>query len=400
LEVLVRRLLSSFFLLALLLPAAACGEDSSGGSGSDAPVKLGLILSLTGNYSSLGTENKKSIELAVEQVNSAGGVLGRSIELTVKDDKSLPDQSVLAFNEIKDDVDAVIGSPFSNSALATIPLVDREQIPYLSLTPADEQVNPVHPYVFVIPATSGTYAERTLQYFQGTGLTKVAVAYDTKSSYAVAGFKGMQAKAVQYGVALVATEEFQTSATEFGAVFSRVKSSGAQALMVWATGPPGVAITKQYATVGAGIPLVLTGAQASKLFLDPAGAAAEGVTVASSIGVVGSSLPDGPIKESITKLGTAFQSKHGYAPPQFAQDGYSAVQVLVAAINKAKSSEPAKVQAALEELTLATPNGTYRFSKTDHSGLKPDFIAINKVSGGTFVPTDWAKSQFAGIGDK
>jgi branched-chain amino acid transport system substrate-binding protein len=397
----VRRLVSSLSALVLLLAVTACGGESGGGSDSDdGPIRVGMILSLTGNYTPLGTENKKSIELAVEQLNAAGGVLGRKIELTLKDDKSAPDQAVLAFNELKGDVDAVIGSPFSNSALAVLSLVDREKIPYLSLTPADEQVNPVHPYVFVVPATSATYAERMLQYFKGVGQTKVAVAYDTKSSYAVAGFKGMQAKAADHGVTLVATEEFQTTATEFSAVFNKVKASGAQAFTVWATGPPAVALTKQYATAGAGIPLVLTGAQASKLFLEPAGPAAEGVTVSSAIGVAGPALPDGPLKAAITKFSSAFTDKYGYPPPQFALDGYSAVQLLTAALEKAKSSDKAKVQAALEGLTLVTANGNYRYSKTDHSGLKPDFISINKVTGGAFVPTDWAKSQFAGIDGK
>jgi branched-chain amino acid transport system substrate-binding protein len=399
----VRRLLPLTLSLALALaPAlAACGGSDSGSpGGDDGPIKVGLILSLTGNYSSLGTEDKKAVDLAVEEVNAAGGISGRKIETVLKDDKSQPDQSVLAFNEIKGDVDAVIGSPFSNSALATIPLVDREEIPYLSLTPADEQVNPAHPYVFVVPATSATYAERMLQYFKGTNVSKVAIAYDTKSSYAVAGFKGMQAKAGEYGVTLVATEEFQTTTTEFSAVFAKVRSSGAQALTVWATGPPAVAFTKQYATAGAGVPLVLTGAQASKLFLDPAGPAAEGVTVSSSIGVIGPHLPDGPQKEAVTALQSAFQAKYGYPPPQFAQDGYSSVKLLAAAIDKAKGSDRKKVRDALESLDLITPNGRYVYSKTDHSGLKPDFISVNTVSGGRFVPTDWAKSQLASIAGK
>jgi branched-chain amino acid transport system substrate-binding protein len=398
----VRRLLLPFaFTLALAVATAACGSDSSDSSGGDAgPIKVGLIVSLTGNYSSLGTEDKKAVDLAVEEINAAGGVAGSKIELTVKDDKSAPDQSVLAFNEIKGDVDAVIGSPFSNSALATIPLVDREEIPYISLTPADEQVNPVHPYVFVVPATSATYAERMLQYFQGTNVSKLAIAYDTKSSYAVAGFRGMQAKAGQYGVTLVATEEFQTTTTEFSAVFAKVRSSGAQALTVWATGPPAVAFTKQYATAGAGVPLMLTGAQASKLFLDPAGPAAEGVTLSSSIGVIGPSLPDGPQKDSVTKLHSAFQAKYGYPPPQFAQDGYSGVKLLAAAIEKAKGADKKKVRDALETLDLVTPNGRYVYSKTDHSGLKPDYIAVNTVKGGQFVPTEWTKSQLSKISGK
>lgn len=398
----MRRLLLPFaFTLTLAVATAACGSDSSDNSGGDAgPIKVGLIVSLTGNYSSLGTEDKKAVDLAVEEINAAGGIAGSKIELTVKDDKSAPDQSVLAFNEIKGDVDAVIGSPFSNSALATIPLVDREEIPYISLTPADEQVNPVHPYVFVVPATSATYAERMLQYFQGTNVSKLAIAYDTKSSYAVAGFRGMQAKAGQYGVTLVATEEFQTTTTEFSAVFAKVRSSGAQALTVWATGPPAVAFTKQYATAGAGVPLMLTGAQASKLFLDPAGPAAEGVTLSSSIGVIGPSLPDGPQKDAVTKLHSAFQAKYGYPPPQFAQDGYSGVKLLAAAIEKAKGADKKKVRDALETLDLVTPNGRYVYSKTDHSGLKPDFIAVNTVKGGQFVPTEWTKSQLSKISGK
>jgi branched-chain amino acid transport system substrate-binding protein len=387
------------FLTALLLVAtvAGCGGDESG---SDDPIRIGQIVSLTGNYSPLGSENQKSVALAIEQLNGAGGIGGRRVELTVRDDKSQPDQAVLAFNDLKGDADAIIGSPFSNSALATVPLVDREEIPYLSLTPADEQVRPIHPYVFVVPATSATYAEATLQYLQATEVTRLAVAYDTRSSYAVAGFKGLQARSAQYGVTLDPVEQFQTTATEFGAVLTHVRSSSAQALMVWATGAPAVALTKQYAAAGLKIPLVLTGAQASKLFLDPAGRAAEGATVASSIGVVGDALPAGPQKTAIEELSTAFRSKYGYPPPQFAQDGYSAVKLLAAAVDKAGGTDRAKVRDALEGLTLTTPNGTYRYSATDHSGLTADYVSVNTVRSGAFVPTDYAKAKLATVGGR
>ncbi|MCO8269137.1 ABC transporter substrate-binding protein [Actinoplanes sp. TRM 88003] len=381
----------------LVLVTAGCASDSSGGSSADV-IKVGQIVSLTGNYSPLGTENQKSVALAVDQINTAGGLGGRKIELSVRDDKSLPDQAVLAFNELKDDSDAVIGSPFSNSALATIPLVDREEIPYLSLTPADEQVTPIHPYVFVVPALAGTYAEAALQYFQDQKLARVAVAYDTKSSYASAGFKGLQAKASQYGVTLNPVEPFQTTATEFSAVFTHVRASDAQALMVWGTGAPAVALTKQYAASGLKIPLVLTGSQASKLFLDPAGPAAEGVTIASSIGVVGHALPAGPQKTAIEELSKAFEAKHGYPPPQFAQDGYSGVKLLAAAIEKAGGADRKKVRDALEGLTLTTPNGTYKYTADNHSGLTTDFIAITSVRGGQFEPTDYSKAELATVG--
>jgi branched-chain amino acid transport system substrate-binding protein len=396
----VQRLPSSLAAFVLVLAVAACGSKSKAGDTptDTSPINLGLIVSLTGNYAPLGSEDKKAVELAVEQINSKGGLLGRKINLTTKDDKSQPDQSVLSFNELKSaGVAAVIGSPFSNSALATIPLVDRNKIPYVSLTPADEQVNPVHPYVFVVPATSGTYAERILQYYKAQGYTKVAVAHDTQSSYANAGFNGMRTKAAEFGITLVASEEFQTSTTEFSAVLNHVKSSGAQALAVWATGAPAVAFAKQYATAGVGLPLMFTGAQASTLWLKPAGPAAEGVFVASSVAVVGDALPDGALKQAITEMATPFASKHGYPPPQFAGDGYTGMKLLAAAIVKAGGTDAEKIRTALEGLTLTTPNGTYHYSATDHAGLASQYIAIAVVKGGAFQATDWTKTGFATI---
>jgi len=392
----VRRFSSVVAVVAVVL-AAGCGAKSTGGSDTG-PIKIGMIASLTGSYAPLGSEDKKAVELAVQQINDKGGLLGRQLALTVLDDKSQPEQSVLDFNQLRGDgVVGVLGSPFSNSALATIPQVDRNKLPYVSLTPADEQVNPIHPYVFVVPATSAAYADRILQYYQAQKYTKVAIAYDTKSSYAKAGFAGTQAKAAQYGITLVATEEFQTTTTEFSAVLNHVKSSGAQALVVWATGPPSVGFAKQYATAGLGIPLMFTGAQASTLWLKPTGGAAEGIFVASSLAVVGAALPEGAQKRAISALTEPFTAKYGYPPPQFAGDGYSGMQLLAAGIKNAGSTDPAKIQQALAGLTLLTPNGTYRYSATDHSGLSPKYISVNVVKGGAFQPTDWAGTQLAEV---
>lgn len=387
----MRRLMPISVLLAVVFVSVGCGDDQAG---DGKPYRIGMIAPLSGNYEPLGRDHRKAVELAVEELNSKGGVLGHRVELVVEDDRSQTDQSMLSFNELKGGVDVVIGSAFSNSALATIPLAEDARMPYLSLAPADEQVKPIRPYTFVVPATSSQYADRLLQYFQATNIAKVAVAYDRSSSYATAGMAGMREKAGYYGISIVAAEEFQTGIADFQPVFNKIKPSGAQALTLWATGPPAVTATKQYATAKVGIPLVLTGAQASRLFLDPAGAAAEGVTIASSIGVVGSYLPDGEQKEVIGALSRSFRALYKYAPPQFAQDGYSAVQLIAAAARKAKSIDRNKLRDALETVQLVTPNGAYAYSKSDHNGLTTDFISVNKVDGGAMIPTDWAKSQF------
>jgi branched-chain amino acid transport system substrate-binding protein len=139
----------------------------------------------------------------------------------------------------------------------------------------------------------------------------------------------------------------------------------------------------------------MTPAQASKLWIDPVGAAAEGVTVLSSIGVVGEYLPDGPQKQVIQQMSAPFQQKHGYPPPQFAQDGYSACLLLFEAVRKAGSTDRSRIQQTLENLSLLTPNGTYHYTPSDHSGLTRDYVSVNVVREGKFVPTDWAKGKLA-----
>ncbi|MBE1591605.1 ABC transporter substrate-binding protein [Nonomuraea angiospora] len=387
----MRRLLPS--LVCLALAATACGGDSGGGAQD--PIKVGLIVSLTGNYTPLGSEDKKAVELAVEQVNAQGGLLGRKVELVTRDDKTAPDQGIVAYNQIKGDIDVLIGPVFSNSALAVEPLAQRDKMPYLSLAPAQEQVEPIKSYIFVTPALSSMYAERYLQYLQAKGIKTIAVAWDSKSAYSVSGHKSMIALAPKYGVKVAVDEPYETTTSDFSPLFTHVRDSAAEALVFWGSGAPGVTAAKQYVASGLKTPLFLTASQASKLWLEPMGGAAEGMTVQSAIGVVGEYLPDGKQKQVIEQMAKPYQQKHGYPPPQFAQDGYSASLLLFEAIKKANSTDQAKVQQALETMDLVTPNGRFRYSPTDHSGLSPEFISVNTVQNGKFVPTDWAKEQLA-----
>lgn len=91
------------------------------------------------------------------QVDDRGG---KKLQLIITDDKTQPNQSVVNFNDLAgQDVVAVIGSPFSNSALATIPIAQRKGLPYVSTAASDQQVHPVRSYAFMTPPTAGAAAE-------------------------------------------------------------------------------------------------------------------------------------------------------------------------------------------------------------------------------------------------
>lgn len=384
--------LAALLAVSAVLTAACGAGQTEGGSG---PVKIGFIASLTGNYTPLGTEGVKGAKLAVKQINEAGGVLGgRQLELLVRNDKTEPDQAVIAYNDLVGEGVAAVGGPqFSNSSLAIIPQTARKQVPLISAAASDEQVNPVRDYAFMAPPTASVVAERLLQYFQAEGMTEMAVAYDTQSAFAQTGWEQMQQKAGEYGIDFVAQEQFQTSTSDFSPVLTHIRDSGAQGLMVWATGSPAVVLTKQFDESGLDMPLVMSHAEASNLYVEPAGKAAEDVIVASTLAVVGRELPDSELKDEVMALAEPFQEQHGYYPPQFAFDGYGAIKLLAAAMEKAGSSDPQQIQQALEGLTLLTPEGEYRYTQDDHSGLRSEDVAIAVVEEGELIPTDWSQQE-------
>lgn len=379
---------------AAALGVAGCG-DSSGGSSDDGPIKIGQIASLTGNYTPLGQNNKLGAQLAVDQINAAGGVLGRKLQITVKNDESDPQQAIAAFNSLAaDGAAAFVGTPFSNAALAVEPLAVQRKIPYISPAAADQQVEPPSPYVYMTPPTAGVVAEQLLKYFQAAGMTEMAVAYDTKSSFAQTGWDSMKEKAAKYGIHFVTTETFTTTQTDFTAVLQHVRGTDAKGLMVWATGAPAVILAKQYAAASMGdTKLVFSHAESSSLFTKPVGAAGEGIIVASALSAIGNDLPDSKLKDSVVKMADPFQKANGEYPPGFAFDSYCAVQLIAAAIKKADSADPEKIAAALNELSLLTPQGTYEYTADDHAGLGSDEVAVNTVTKGQIVPTDWTKQQ-------
>jgi branched-chain amino acid transport system substrate-binding protein len=380
----------------LMLVLAACGGGSASQEAGSGPIVLGQIASLTGNYTPLGTNDQKGAAQAVDEINAAGGVLGRQLQIVVRDDKTQPDQAVIAFNDFAgQEVAAVIGSPFSNSSLAVIPIAERNQIPYVSTAAADEQVEPVRDYAFMTPPTAGAAAEQLLKYFQASGMTKMAIAYDTKSAFAKTGWTKQKQMAARYGITFVAEETFETGTGNFSPVFTHVRDSGAQGLMVWATGAPAVILTKQFAASGLKMPLVMSHAEGTPLYTQPAGPAAEGVVVAASLAVIGPRLPDSKQKQVVLAMAEPFQKKNGLYPPQFAFDGYGAVQLIAAAIKQAGNANPQDIQRALSNLTLLTPEGEYRYTPQDHAGLGVDDVAITVVRGGEFVPTDWSQQQLA-----
>jgi branched-chain amino acid transport system substrate-binding protein len=375
------------------LGLAACGSADGGTDGSG-PIKIGVVVPLTGPYAPLGLGDKAAIEQTVEEINDAGGVLGRDLEVTIKDDKSDVPQSVTEYNQLAADrsYTAILSSSFVSASTAIGPSAETNKIPTISLGPVSAFADGSNPYAFTGVAIPEVYAQAMVDYIADQGYESIAVGYTGKDVYGEVGNDATVAAAEEAGIEVVLDESFDQTATDFSPLVSKVKAADPDAFLVWGAGPAPVIITKQFAD--SGIPLLMTGAQASQLYVEPAGAEAEGVTMTSSIAVPGRELPSGPLKDLVDGFAEPWLASEDAYPPQFAFDGATGIQLLAAAMEEAGSADREEVRDALEGLDVLTPTGRFAFAEDDHAGLGTDAVAIVEVQDGDFKATEYSLARF------
>ncbi|QZH68727.1 ABC transporter substrate-binding protein [Mycolicibacterium farcinogenes] len=357
------------------------------------PILIGQVTSLSGsNY--MGLENRDGAELAVEQLNAGGGVLGRRVELVVEDDASLSQGAVDAYHRLADrGVAAVVGTSFSNASLAVLPHTDERMRVYVSTGAAHTQVDPVRPYVFMTPPTGRLVAAQLLRYFRAHGLTRIAVVFDSDSVFNREAWATQETMLGQFGVEAVAVEAVKVDSRDFGPVVAAIAAAGAQASMGWVTGPPATGLALAFRSAGLSIPLVAGLGAASPAFADEVGPASDGIVVATSLVAVASDLPPSQTRTAVAALTGPFELRHGVPPSQFAVDGYTAVKLIAAAIEAGGDDAPDAVQRAMESLTCLTPEGEYHFTPTDHAGLGANDVAVAVIRDGRFRLTPWSHDQ-------
>lgn len=343
------------------------------------PIVIGQVASLTGsNY--MGLENVAGAELAVQQLNDAGGVIGRHVKLRIEDDGSLPQGAVAAYHRLAEQqAAAVIGTSFSNASLAVLPHTDECRLLYVSTGAAHTQVDPVRPYVFMTPPPGHLVAEQLLRFFHGIGVSAIAAVIDADSAFNRDAWTAQKAMLGRHGIGAVAVEHVNVDTADFGPAVHRVAQSTAQAAMAWVTGPPATGLARAFRTAGFSIPLVMGIGAASPGFVDSIGPVADGIIVGTSLASVGSDVPASATLREIEALTKPFRERHGALPSQFAVDGYIAAKLIAAAVEAAGTADRDAVRDAMETLTCVTAAGRYTFTTTDHSGLNVDWGSPEKV---------------------
>jgi branched-chain amino acid transport system substrate-binding protein len=374
--------------------AATTAPSGTTAATSGGTIKLGMITSLTGPYNPLGSFNKQAADLLVKQINDAGGVNGQKIEMQIEDDQTNPTQAVAAEKKlIASKVVGIIGPVYSSSCVAILDDIEAAKIPMITQCAADSVVTPIRPNVFLGPQSTRFAADQLLGYLKSEGKTKIAVLHDA-TEYGSLGWNIIKADASKYGITGVDEQPYDLTASTFVPQLTKIKSSDDQAIISWGSGAPAVTITKEYRQLGITIPLTFSGAQASPLYLKPAGDGANGIVMQCQTAPLGKYLPDtNPSKALITKFDADFMAAYNTPPAQFAYNTYDAIQLFVNAIKKA-GTDPAKIRDAIEQTQgFVTVDGTYNYSPTDHTGLSIDAMWIAQVQNGALAPTKYGNGK-------
>ena len=376
--------------LAASAGAALAAAGIVAGASAAEPIKIGAFLAVSGPASFLGDPEKKTLELYVELINAEGGVLGRQLQLVAYDTGGDAKQAATFARRLieEDKVDFLIGGSTTGDTMAAVPLVERAGIPFVSLGGASVIVEPVKKWVFKTPHTDRLAVEKVYADLKKRGLSKVGL---------IAGDGGFDKSCMdnahdkklleQWGISIVGAETYSKDDKDTTAQLTKLKNApGIQAILFCGFGAPSVIVTKNYHQLGITVPLYHSHGSASKQFIAGAGEAAEGVRLPAAALLVARQLPEGdPQKAPGVAYTKAYTERYHDDVSTFGGHAYDALFLLVGAIMRAGSTDPAKVRDALESTrNFVGLDGIFNISATDHGGLDQTSFKMVEVQNG-----DW-----------
>jgi len=326
--------------LASVALLAACGEVSTtGNSGSASGTEIGKTLKIgfnfeeTGDVASYGTAEQKAAKLAVDEINKAGGVDGKQIEITDKDNKSeLSEASTVSTNLVTQaKVNAIIGPATSGGTGAAITNAAKASVPLVTPSGTQDDLTKGQDYLFRATFIDSFQGKILSKYVtDNLKAKKVVLYYDNSSDYA----KGI-AKAFQeeYKGEIVATETFASKDTDFQAALTKFKGKDFDALVVPGYYTEAGKIVNQARGIGIDKPIVGGDGFNSEEFISQATPAA-----ATNVYYVSGYSTSGDMTAKAKKFLEAYKAKYNEEPSMFSALAYDSVYMVAEASKGAKNS--------------------------------------------------------------
>jgi len=321
-------------------------------------IKIGFNAPLTGFAASDGKSSSEGAKLAVEQINAAGGINGKMLELVIYDDQAKPAQSIPIASKLIGQDKVVIGvsGSYSGPTRSAAGVYQEAKIPYIS-------AYAIHPDI----TRAGDYVFRTsfLGEVQGRGGAKLignvigkkrVVMITLQNDFGKSLAAGFKEAAGNYGIKIVNEYQYSIKDRQFGPIVAKVKADKPDAIYAsgyyFTAGP----LVSQLRAAGITVPIIGQEGYDSQKFIEIAGKAAEGVIITTSLD------RDSDVPETKDFI-EAFEKKAGFKVDMVAASAHTAIMVVADALKRAGTSDPKALRDAIAKTDLKVSTGTIKFNK-------------------------------------
>ena len=374
-------------LLALCLASLALAFGPAA-SAQDDPITVGVITSLTGRFAEFGEQHQAGFNVALDEINAAGGVNGRPMAIDLQDDTSEASVALSAAEGLlQEDVPVILGAYSSSITNPLGQYFTREGRPFLVFTSSDDAITrPGSEWVYRLNQPATAYAAILFDVFDNLNTANAGTINTVALIHGNGNFESAVADAAaefaqERGYEIVERESYDRGVTDFRPVLNRFASANPDVVMMVSYAEDSVGIMRQANEVGLSPEMFAGGAAGFALpnFIEGAGDAANYVVTATA-------WTEAVPYEGAQDLYERLKAELGKEPSYHAAQAYAGLMAAADALRRAETLEPQAVQAALQATDLSTAYGPIRFEDyDDYTNQNPLNMIAQQVQGGAFV---------------
>lgn len=364
----MKKFLCMMMAVLMVLAMAACGGEPANNGGNDTPdattVKIGGIGPLTGAYANYGLSEKNGAELAVKEINEAGGIAGKQIELSYQDSQGESESAVNAYGKLMDwGMEVSLGCVLSGENASVVAAARDDDVLLITPSGSADKCIDGNDKAFRVCFYDSYQGAAAAQYIKDNNMVDtVGILYQSDNDYSVGLYNAFVAKCGELGITIAETQTFTSSTnTDFSTQVSALVSSGVKLVFI-----------PLYAEEASTFLTQAHGKFADDVYFFGAdgldgilGKVEQDTSLANNVLMLTPFAADNPAENV-----QSFVKKYQATPDQFAADAYDAIYAIKAAVEKAGSTSGAALASALTSLTVEGVTGVMTWT-ADGNTNKP-----------------------------
>lgn len=359
-------------LVGTILTSSSCSRKQEPG------IPVGQFASLTGAQASFGQSTDKGVQLALAEINAAGGVLGQPLRIITKDNQSKPGETSTAVRELitRNKVVALIGEVASGRSLEAAPIAQRSGIPMISPASTNEKVTETGDHIFRVCFIDPFQGTVCAKFSRKLGFNKAAIITDVSKDYSLGLAKSFKKEFTANGGVITGEQSYSGGDKDFSAQLTAIKADNPQVIFLPAYYTEAPLIIRQARQLGITVPFVGGDGWDSPELVGVGGSSVEGCYFSNHFS-------DQSKDPRVVAFVDAYRKKYNGEPDAMVALGYDSLLLLADAMKRAGTTEPAKVNEAIAA-TKDFPGVTGKITLDSHRNPTKPAVML-QVKDGKFV---------------